>query len=260
MRVATFNLLHGLALDDGSVRADALRAAARTLDVDLLALQEVDLGQERSGGVDQTALVAEELGARSFCFAPAVLGTPGDAWTAATSAAGEAVTGPAYGIGLVSRLPVRRWWLRRFPPARLPMPLLVPDRPRPRLMVVEDEPRVALAALVDGPHGPFTVVGTHLSFVPGVNLRQLRSVARWVARMPAPVLLLGDLNLPGRLPSLATGWRELGGGATYPSFSPRVQFDHVLAHGLPPGVGHHAEVLRLPVSDHCAMRVWLETD
>jgi pyruvate dehydrogenase E1 component beta subunit len=33
----------------------------------------------------------------------------------------------------------------------------------PQLVLVPDEPRVALAAVVDGPHGPFTVVATHLS-------------------------------------------------------------------------------------------------
>ncbi len=75
------------------------------------------------------------------------------------------------------------------------------------------------------------MVTTHLSFVPGYNVRQLRALVRWVARMPGPVFLLGDLNLPGALPRLVTGWRQLARQPTYPAYGPRVQFDHVLAHG-----------------------------
>jgi endonuclease/exonuclease/phosphatase family metal-dependent hydrolase len=49
VRLATFNLLHGQSLDDGQVRADRLHAAVAHLDADVLALQEVDRDQPRSG-------------------------------------------------------------------------------------------------------------------------------------------------------------------------------------------------------------------
>ena len=154
------------------------------------------------------------------------------------------VDGPTYGVGLVSRFPVRGWWIRRFRAAPFRLPLLVPMQPRPRLVPVPDEPRLAIAALIEGPSGPFTVVTTHLSFVPGYNVRQLRSLTRWVARMPGPVFLLGDLNLPGTLPSLVTGWRQLARQPTYPADGPRVQFDHVLAHGSAEPVDAQALVAR----------------
>jgi endonuclease/exonuclease/phosphatase family metal-dependent hydrolase len=262
MRVATFNLLHGVSLRDGLVEVDRLRESARLLDADVVGLQEVDRGQARSGCVDQTAVVAEELEAAHWRFVPAVHGTPGTArvrtWRPAGTGVDEEVSGPTYGIGLVSRRPVRRWWARRFPPAPFRLPLLVPAQPRPRLVVVPDEPRVAIAALIDGPHGPFTVVTAHLSFVPGYNVRQLRTLARWVARMPQPVLILGDLNLPGRVPQLASRWASLARAATYPAFAPRVQFDHVLALGLAAEAVRDVQVLTLPVSDHCALVVDLE--
>jgi endonuclease/exonuclease/phosphatase family metal-dependent hydrolase len=256
LRIATFNLLHGLSLSDGGYRDADLRTAAKSIDADVLGLQEVDRCQERSGSSDQTALVAEALGARWHRFVPALHGTPGQrvTWTAATVDDGALAAGPTYGVGMVSRLPVRSWRVLRFPPAPIGLPLLVPAAPRPRLMLIPDEPRLALAAVVERPGGGLmTVVTAHLSFVPGWNVRQLRRIVRGVADLPAPRLLVGDLNLVGDLPRLATGWSRLARVATYPSHRPRVQFDHALGDGIGPAAV--AQVLSMPlgVSDHCAL-------
>ena len=253
MRLATFNLLSGRGVPDGAVRAEDLGTAARTLDADVLGLQEVDRQQDRSGGTDQTACIADALGARWSRFVPALTGTPGGDWTASSADDGDEVEGPSYGVALVSRLPVLSWQVRRFGPAPLGLPLMVPGRRG--LTVVPDEPRVAVAAVVEGPGGPFTVVTAHLSFVPGWNVRQLRTVARWAATLPGPRLLVGDLNLPGSLPRRATGWTQLARVPTYPSWRPRVQFDHVLADR--PTTVHDVQALRLPVSDHCGLVVEL---
>jgi endonuclease/exonuclease/phosphatase family metal-dependent hydrolase len=165
----------------------------------LIALQEVDHQQGPSGDQDQTGLVARALGSRWYRFVPTVSGTPGrPGWKPAHEETDDA--GPMYGIALVSRLPVRQWRVRPFAAVPARMPVLVPTARGPRVVVVPDEPRAAVAAVVEGGHGPFTVVGTHLSFVPGFNARQLRSIVRWVADLPRPVFLAGDLNLPGRLP------------------------------------------------------------
>lgn len=255
LRVATFNLLHGVSLADGSVEETRLREAAAALDADVVGLQEVDRGQERSGGVDQTAAVASALGAAYARFAPAIVGTPGvPGWRPATDRDAE-TPGPAYGIGLVSRLPVRQWRVLRFPAAPVWMPLLVAGQPRPRLLRVADEPRVALAAVVDGPVGPITVVTAHLSFVPGFNARQVRSIVRWVADLPAPRLLAGDLNLPGGLPRRLSGWQQLARVPTFPVYRPRVQWDHVLGDGVGRSAVGRVRALPLPVSDHCALVV-----
>lgn len=257
LTLGTWNLLHGRSLTHGQVREDDLRAGAIALDADVVALQEVDRGQPRSGFTDQTAVVADALGATWHRFVPALWGEPGGAWEQASgdervapAPAAEpdpSMGRPAYGIGLVSRWPVLDWDVLGFPPARLGLPLLVPGR---GLMKVDDEPRVAVAARVDTPAGAITVVGTHLSFVPGVNVRQLRAVVRWAQQWPAPRVVLGDLNLPGRLPTLATGWQQLTRTATYPSWRPRVQFDHVLAHADLAGRVERTMSSRQPVSDH----------
>jgi endonuclease/exonuclease/phosphatase family metal-dependent hydrolase len=242
VRVASFNILHGRSLVDGVVDLDRFRAAVRSLDADVLGLQEVDRDQPRSHLADLTAEAAAALGGEGR-FAPAIMGTPGETWRPATD---TAEPGPAYGIGLVTRLPVRRWQLTRLPSARVRAPVLVPGR----VLWLRDEPRVLLAAVVETPDGPMTVATTHLSFVPGWNGAQLRRVARVLRTLPAPRVLLGDLNLPGALPRWLTGWTRLATAPTYPAPDPRVQLDHVLGSGpgLPRVVGTGTP--RLPVSDH----------
>jgi endonuclease/exonuclease/phosphatase family metal-dependent hydrolase len=68
-----------------------------------------------------------------------------------------------------------------------------------------------------------------------------------------PRLLVGDLNLPGSLPRRVSGWTQLARVPTYPSWKPRVQFDHVLADR--PTKVRDVRALQLPVSDHCALVV-----
>jgi endonuclease/exonuclease/phosphatase family metal-dependent hydrolase len=249
--VATFNLLSGRSLTDGVARPELLSEAAAQLDADVVGLQEVDRAQDRSGGADQAALVAAALGATAWRFVPALDGTPGGTWTPSSADDGALTEGPSYGVALVSRLPVRSWRVRRFGPAPVGLPLLVPGNRG--LTRVADEPRVAVAAVLEGPAGPFTVLTAHLSFVPGWNVRQLRAISRWAATLPAPRLLLGDFNLPGGVPRVVSGWTQLARVATYPSWRPRVQFDHVLAD-TPLQVAA-AQAVRLPVSDHCALAV-----
>ena len=61
MRVGTFNILHGRR-PGGEVDVDAFADCIRALDVDLLALQEVDVDQPRSGRADLTAVAADAMG------------------------------------------------------------------------------------------------------------------------------------------------------------------------------------------------------
>ena len=251
MRLATFNLLSGRSLPDGGISAQHLVDAVTELDADVVGLQEVDRHQDRSGGIDQAAIVADALGARWSRFVPSLDGTPGAVWTPSTAEDGSLTTGPTYGVALASRFPVTSFQVRRFGPAPIGLPLLVPGRRG--LTMVPDEPRLALAAVIEAPAGPVTVLTAHLSFVPGWNVRQLRAIARWARSMPAPRFLLGDFNLPGAVPRLVTGWTQLARVPTYPSWRPRVQLDHVLAD-RPTSVGA-AHALRLAVSDHCALAV-----
>jgi len=94
--------------------------------------------------------------------------------------------------------------------------------------------------------------------VPGFNVRQLRTIVRWVGTLPRPAFVLGDLNLPGTLPARISGWTPLATARTYPAFGPRAQLDHVLADGIDPRCVRSEHVWTLPVSDHCAIGVDVE--
>ncbi len=255
MRLTTWNVLHGRSPGDGRVDSGRLRAAAASLDADVIALQEADRGQPRSGRRDLTSEVAAALGAGSWSFRPALIGSPGIRWRAAGDAdnTGEPA---AYGVGLASRYPVRTWHTLRMAPG--PWRLPVPGPGRRQMWWCGDEPRVALAAVVQTPHGDITIASTHLSFLPGQNIVQLRRLSRWLRSLPAPRILLGDLNMPPGLAAPASGFEVVARAATYPAPTPRVQLDHVLGHGtLPPARGCDARAL--PVSDHCALSVQLST-
>ncbi len=274
--VGTANVWSGRALEpgpDGGALLDPerLRSAGRLLadrGVDVLAVQEVDHDQPRSGHVDQLAVLADGFGAVSRRFAPTLTGVPGsgrgrgwrphdDGGAAARAGAlgggsGQASAGPSYGVGLVSRLPVLGWRTRPLWGSRAVVPMPVPGG-QSRLIWVADEPRVALAAVVEAPDGrPVTVIATHLSFAPLTALRQLAAVCRWARSLPAPRVLAGDLNLPGPVPAWRTGWHRLARALTFPAAVPRVQLDHLLTDAPMSGTVD-AAALRLPLSDHRAL-------
>jgi len=125
---------------------------------------------------------------------------------------------------------------------------------RGRVILLPDEPRVALAAEVEGPAGPLLVATTHLSFVPGWNVVQLRRVTRALASLGLPCVLLGDLNMPGSLPARSTGWRALARVRTFPAARPSMQIDHALGHGRLAEV-RSTSAVELALSDHRALIV-----
>lgn len=252
MRLVTWNILHGRSLQDGRVDVGRFADAVAALDADVLALQEVDRFQERSGGADLTAVAAEAMGAREHRFVAALAGTPGATWVAATGE--EQPDAAAYGIALLSRHPVRDWRVVRLPPLPAPVPMTFPSRRRPTL--VRDEPRVALGAVVDAPTGPLAVVSTHLTFVPGWNAVQLRRLVRRTRGLGSPLALMGDLNLDAAAAARWSGLAPLARAATFPVEAPVRQLDHVLVTPEPAAWGAaRVTSVALPVSDHRALVV-----
>ena len=272
VRCATFNVLHGRQIQpDGrpnpAVPGDPsapLAEAVAGLDADVVALQEIDCLQERSGAVDQAAVAADAMGARDWRYATALhcRSVPGRGWVLDPSEPGMRVYGPdarqpevpSHGLALLSRLPVHEWRALRLPAAPFGMPLRVAGRAAP--VLARDQPRAALAAVLEGPQGPFTVVAVHLSFVPGWNIGQLRTVRRWIADLPQPQVLMGDFNLFGALPRLTLnataprGWRSSARPATFPSHRPLVQLDHIMTTGLGEDAVGTVCVPRTAISDH----------
>jgi endonuclease/exonuclease/phosphatase family metal-dependent hydrolase len=248
LKVATWNIFAGKLWDGSRVDLDLTLTTLRRLGADLVAVQEVDRDQGRSHRADQARLLGEGLG-MEWRYAPALLGTPGspDGWRAALP--GDADPGgTAYGIALLSRLALEEVET-----------VLLPQSGR-------DEPRVALVATLAGGPRRLTVAGTHLSFVPGPNVGQLRALQRHLDARGGPRLLLGDLNLwwsAVRLLSLP-GWRPLVRGGTFRNRPPGssallVQLDHVLAAGVGATLRPRAgRIVSGPASDHRAVVVELK--
>jgi len=253
VRVATFNILNGRAPQESSVDPARYADAIASLDADVLALQEVDRDQPRSGGADLTALAAEAMGAVDHRFEPVLRGLP-RAWVPATG--DDPPGGPAYGIALLSRYPVLRWEAFRLPRLSARSPYLLKD-PR-RLVWVREEPRTALLAELETPAGRVCVLTTHLSFLPWCNGHQLRSLVRRVEPSEMPTVLAGDLNLNPRRAARATGMRAAARGATFPSEEPSVQLDHILVAGGLYAVS--GGPVPMPVSDHLALVADLRHD
>lgn len=247
VRVVTFNILNGRSPADGVVHPDRFVAAIARLRPDVLALQEVDRAQPRSGTIDFTVVAAETMGAVDSRFVAAVAGTPGLVWTAATGH--EQPDAASYGVALLSRYPVRGWNVLRLPRLAVPMPVRAHhDR---RLFLGRDEPRVAVTAEIDSPLGELAVTTTHLSFVPGWNARQLRRLMRALGERSCPQLLMGDLNMPPEVVSRRLGWRSLADAATFPAWRPTAQLDHVLSDRLVPK--RPGKAVELDLSDHRAL-------
>jgi len=253
VRIATFNILNGRTPQESSVDPARYADAIAALDADVLALQEVDRDQPRSGGADLTAIAADVMGAVDHRFEPVLRGLPGE-WVPTTG--DGLVDGPAYGIALLSRYPVLRWETCRLPRLRARSPYLLKHPRRP--VWVREEPRAALLAELATPLGRVRVATAHLSFLPWCNGRQLRTLSRRVGQSEMPTVLTGDFNLRSRRAARATGMRAAVRGLTFPSESPTVQLDHILvAGGLYPVSGGPVP---LPVSDHLALVADLQHD
>jgi endonuclease/exonuclease/phosphatase family metal-dependent hydrolase len=233
MRITSWNILHGQSLEPAENSSFAEVAAEFLSDV--IALQEVDRNLARSANIDQTTLIANAMKAQWHGFAPTVVGTPGVKWRKLKDNERQVFTTDSasddmYGISIVSIVPVKKWLRLELGKSLIGMPLLVAnEKGRVAPFYVKDEPRVALAAVLEN---GWTIINTHLSFVPLVNIYQLLKITRWAKKLEkeyaTKVILLGDFNLPWGLPTKLTRWKRATQSLTYPSWKPQISFDYIL--------------------------------
>jgi endonuclease/exonuclease/phosphatase family metal-dependent hydrolase len=210
VKVATWNVRHGRP-QHGLASNRRLSAAVRGLDVDVLAVQEVERRFVRSWFADQPALIARASGATARAYAPArrlaMIGSDG--------------------VALCARRPIARHEVLSLPHE-------------------DGQPRVALLAEL----GDVTVVTTHLQNDEHEARRQLAWLLSQLESVSGPCVLLGDLNLrPDDIRELTTaaGFTLAGGGPTEPAHDPVQQIDHIAVRGL---TVEHVTVGPAPVSDH----------
>lgn len=229
LRILSYNIHHGEGTDGRLDLARTARVIAAKKP-DLVALQEVDRGTRRTGGVDQTAELARLTGLHG--------------------AFGKAIDyqGGEYGLAVLSRAPILKTKIHRLPG--------VPNR----------EQRIALEAVVKLDGREVSFVTTHLHHQSEKDrLAQAGRLNEVFASPPRPVILAGDLNaLPDSPPleALRTGWTVLTDGpslVTFPSSGPSRQIDYILAKaGDAPRVVRQEVVGEAVASDHRPVFVVVE--
>ncbi|HHV61070.1 MAG TPA: hypothetical protein GXX51_00265 [Firmicutes bacterium] len=215
---------------------------------DVVALQEVDRGRLRSGGIDQVRWLGDRLGYR-YAYAPAFATSEDDG------------TKGEYGNALLSRFPLLSWeviplWHRNH---------LLPGEPgwviEPRccfvgrLLTPRTNPHSRIRM---GSSSSVTVVGLHLSTTVDQRARQLEQVADLVTECgDTPLVLMGDFNAGheelrrSRLSGLLDNIFACNPVSTFPSgAAARAAIDHIYvsSHWLVKAVWVVSE--RLDRSDH----------
>ena len=206
-RIATYNV-HRCVGNDRRLDVGRVAAVLAALEPDIVALQELDVGRARTGGVDQAHEIARRLD--MACHFHAAL----------------KVEEELYGDAILTCYPER----------------LVQVGPLPGYHRIKAlEPRGALWVEVEIDGAPVQVINTHLGLVP----REQQIQAEWLAgegwlqnpKCAGPTILLGDFNatpssvvyrtLAGRLKAARTLSPRKSPTSTFPSPLPVLRIDHV---------------------------------
>ena len=206
-RILTYNV-HGCIGTDRRLDVGRIVGAIAAFEPDIVALQELDVGRARSGGVDQAHEIARGLD--MACHFNAAL----------------TVEEEQYGDAILTSYPER----------------LIKAGPLPGLKTrVQVEPRGALWVAVDIGGVEVQIITAHLGLVPREQRRQAATLAGadWLGCEDCrnPAILLGDFNATGasivyrtlaaRLTDARRLVRNSAGTSTFPSAFPMLRIDHV---------------------------------
>lgn len=159
LRVLSYNIHHGEGVD-GKLDLARIADLIAVSEADLVALQEVDRGVQRTKGVDQVGELARQTGLEP-AFAKFM-----------------DYQGGEYGLAILSRLPVLRSWPIPLPPGK-------------------HEPRAALAVEVEcEERGKLLFVCLHFDWLDDDSSRfeQARALLTALGEVSSPVILAGDFN------------------------------------------------------------------
>lgn len=234
IRAATFNMRHGALAHPNSwrCRPGLVRRAFEQLDVDILALQEVDRFVWRSGFQDQLKTASRSTGMQAACYARTLF-----------------EQGGLYGNGLLVRGEISDTTVVTLGHDYKSVSI------HGHRVNYAREPRNAIIASIKLDGLELSVAATHLAGSREQRYKQLQKVLGTLACYPLPRVLLGDLN---------TQYSELmaheavgnmlfaGNGNTFtcPTPNPYRQIDHIAVEGLSI---HTTHAMPMPVSDHLAL-------
>lgn len=232
LRVLSYNIHHGEGMD-GRIDLERIARVIRSVDPDLVGLQEVDVRTRRSGGVDQALVLAQLTGMHVVYGA----------------------TMP-FQNGLYGNAVLSRWPAAEFSNFALP--------PNPG-----HEPRALLAARFGARPFAGHLYATHLDIHRDDRLNSLERILKATntekGLFTSFKILIGDLNdtpdseLLRRLHD--AGWRSAVTGPTVPVVAPKRQIDFILFH--PPTLWRVREQRVLDeevASDHRPIFAVLEFD
>ncbi len=232
LRVATYNV-HGCVGLDRRRSESRIAEVIASMSVDIVGLQELDAGRQRSAEADQAALIAEQLGWHHI-------------FQAALRHGDE-----QYGNAIISRYPLT---LRR-----------TIDLPGSGTWYCR-ETRGAIWVESETPLGRTHLINTHLGLGRGERLLQAQRLisAEQIgeASVDDPLILLGDFNsLPGSRPhqlftqslqDIRAVLASTRSHRTFPTQFPTVAVDHIFASAAlqPLSVSAHRTALARIASDH----------
>jgi endonuclease/exonuclease/phosphatase family metal-dependent hydrolase len=229
LRVATFNIRHGVGLD-GALDLARIAAVVERTGAEVVGLQEVDRHwSERSNFVDQATWLAQWLDmdvafGANLDLDPPVPGAPRR----------------QYGTAILST-----YKIRETTNTLLPRPL-------------GGEQRGLLEALIKVRGIPVRVFNTHLQHDSQVErLAQVDRIRQVLATAQESVVLLGDLNATPDTPEIAgltdllvDAWvtAGVGDGFTFDAATPHARIDYVMSSG--DVVARTAAVVATDAADH----------
>ncbi len=226
LRLLTYNVHRCIGVD-GRLSPKRIAEAIAVTEPDIVALQELDVGRARTGGVDQAEIIARELGMQMH-FHPALK-----------------VMEELYGDAILTALPSR---LVRAGP--------LPGMRGWRVL----EPRGALWAELDIGGARLQIINTHLGVVPRESAIQMEWLLgpEWLGHPECrdPLILAGDLNaVPGtrtyrRIAAHLRDVQLLDGmpspRPTFPVRLPVLRLDHIFVSRSIEVV--RSEVVRTPLT------------
>lgn len=230
LNVMSYNIHVGIGMDK---KLDLARIAEviKRQRIDIVGLQEVDRGVERTGRVDEVTELARLTG-MDYAFAHNL-----------------DYQGGQYGVAVLSRFPIRAIDHRRYANRR--------ERERRGFIRVEIE--------VGGRRLNFVTTHLDYQFEDG-RVFETEQLLRALADVRGPLLVVGDFNEepPGGSYGMmlkagfADAWaQDMAAGLTYPADKPTKRIDYVFYRGLGEDVRAAATVPDTLASDHRPLVVQL---